>query len=161
MELTQEIKEAILNGAYGMTRDGRKVKYIGKTTNEYYPLGFVTVPEKLNHCKPFENLNVIFITEDTWKGTSGEYDHHCDIVGFWVEPTPKVTLALPKPFKPKAKETYYTVTAATSYRPLEVRQTYNSSDQIDNDLINAGLCFRTEQDAQAWVDAFKKAYNED
>lgn len=158
MELTQEIKEAILNGAYGMTRDGRKVKYIGKTTNEYYPLGFVTVPEKLNHCKPFENLNVIFITEDTWKGTSGEYDHHCDIVGFWVEPTPKVTLELPKPFKPEKHEIYFTLTTDIPYGSLDVRQTYNAGSDPDKDLIEAGLCFRTKQDAQAWVDAFKKAF---
>lgn len=158
MELTQEIKEAILNGAYDMTRDGRKVKYIGKTTNEYYPLGFVTVPEKLNHCKPFENLNVIFITEDTWKGTSGEYDHHCDIVGFWVEPTPKVTLELPKPFKPEKNEIYFTLTTDIPYGSLDVRQTYNAGSDSDKDLIEAGLCFRTEQDAQAWVDAFKKAF---
>ena len=103
--LSKEVKEAILNGAYGMTRDGRKVKYIGETTNEYYPLGFVTVPKKLNHCRPFENLNVIFITKDTWKGTIEKPDHNCDIVGFWIEPTPIITLELPKPFKPKKTRT--------------------------------------------------------
>ena len=160
MELTEEVKEAILAGAYGMTRDGRKVKYIGETTNKYYPLGFVTVPEKLNHCHPFENLNVIFITKDTWKGTVEKPDHNCDIVGFWVEPSPKVTLELPKPFKPKKHEIYFTLTTVIPYGSLNVRQTYNAGSDPDKDLIEAGLCFKTEQDAQAWVDAFKKAFNE-
>lgn len=160
MELTEEVKEAILAGAYGMTRDGRKVKYIGETTNEYYPLGFITVPEKLNHCHPFKNLNVIFITKDTWKGTVEKSDHNCDIVDFWVEPSSKVILELPKPFKPKFKETFFTITSNSAYRPLEVRQTYNADSSVDKELIEAGLCFKTKQDAQAWVDAFKKAFNE-
>ena len=158
--LNEQTKEAILNGAYGMTRDGRKVKYIGETTNEYYPLGFVTVPEKLNHCKPFENLNVIFITKDTWKGSLEERDHHCDIVDLWVEPTPKITLDLPKPFKPKKYELFFTLITTAPYSPLEVRQTFNAGSDLDKDLIKAGLCFRTEQDAQTWLEAFKKAFKE-
>lgn len=30
--LEQEIKNAILEGAFAMTRDGRKVRYIGKSS---------------------------------------------------------------------------------------------------------------------------------
>lgn len=101
MELTQKTKQAILNGAYGMTRDGRKVKYLGETINKSYPLGFITVPDKISHIKPYNGIDVIFSTEDTWKGTLEDVDHQCDIVGLWVEPTSKVTLGLPKPFKPK------------------------------------------------------------
>lgn len=158
--LSKEVKEAILNGAYGMTRDGRKVKYLGETINKSYPLGFITVPDKISHIKPYGGIGIIFSTEDTWKGTLKDRDHHCDIVGLWVESTPTVTLDLPKPFKPKAREIYFTVTASTSYKPLEVRQTYNAGSDVDKDLIKAGLCFKTEQDAQAWLDAFKKAFKE-
>ena len=163
MELTQEIKEAILNGAYGITRDGHKVKYIGKSTMPTLELTFVKLSnDSINYYDPFKDIHLIFVDEKHFKAIpSTMEDTGHDIIGLWVEPTPKVTLDLPKPFKPKAKETYYTVTAATSYKPLEVRQTYNSSDQIDGDLIEAGLCFKTEQDAQAWVDAFKKAFNEE
>lgn len=85
--LSKEVKEAILNGAYGMTRDGRKVKYLGETINKSYPLGFITVPDKISHIKPYNGIDVIFSTEDTWKGTLEDVDHQCDIVGLWVEPT--------------------------------------------------------------------------
>ena len=163
MELTQEIKEAILNGASAMTRDGQKVKYVGKSTLSALSLTFIMLPtEPFNYYKPFEGINIIFVDDKHFKAIpSTMEDHRHDIIGLWVEPTPKVTLDLPKPFKPKTQETYYTVTADTSYRPLEVRQTYNSNHQIDDDLMEAGLCFRTEQDAQTWVDAFKKAFYED
>ena len=160
MKLTQEIKQAILDGAYAMTRNGCKVRYLCNSTNPVYPLVFIIIPPKLNYHNPSEDIDTILITGDTWRATIHPEPNDSDIVGLWVEPTLKVTLGLPKPFKPKAKETYYTVTAATSYRPLEVRQTYNANSEVDKDLIEAGLCFRTEQDAQAWVDAFKKAFNE-
>lgn len=67
--LSKEVKKAILNGAYGMTRDGRKVKYLGETINKSYPLGFITVPDKISHIKPYNGIDVIFSSEDmplTW-----------------------------------------------------------------------------------------------
>ena len=158
--LSKEVKEAILNGAYGMIRDGRKVKYLGETDNKCYPLSFITVPDKISHIKPYGSINIIFSTEDTWKGTLEDIDHHYDIVGLWVEPTPTVTFELPKPFKPKKQEIFFTLISTAPYRPLEIRQTYNAGSDVDKDLIEAGLCFKTEQDAQAWLDAFKKAFKE-
>nr|DAY02127.1 MAG TPA: hypothetical protein [Caudoviricetes sp.] len=159
--LSKEVKEAILNGAYGMIRDGRKVKYLGETDNKCYPLSFITVPDKISHIKPYGGIDIIFSTEDTWKGTLEDRDHHCDIVGLWVEPTPTVTFELPKPFKPKKQEIFFTLISTAPYRPLEIRQTYNAGSDVDKDLIEAGLCFKTEQDAQTWVNAFKKAFNEE
>ena len=78
-------------------------------------------------------------------------------IGMWQEPTPTVTVTLPKPFKPKVQETYFTITSDASYRPLNVRQTYNAGCSLDEDLVEAGLCFRTEEDAQAWIDAMIEA----
>lgn len=157
--LDNEIKNAILNGAFAVTRSGDKVQYIGKSSMPDLNLSFIQLPsEPINYYKPFEDINVIFVDDVNFKAIpSTMEDNHNDIVGLWVEPTPKVTLELPKPFKPKLKETFFTVSAPTSYRPLEVRETYNSGNTIDNELIEVGLCFKTEEDAQAWIDAFKKA----
>lgn len=162
MELTQEIKEAILNGASAMTRDGQKVKYVGKSTLSALNLTFIMLPtEPFNYYKPFEGINIIFVDDKHFKAIpSTMEDHRHDIIGLWVEPTPAVTLDLPKPFKPKKQEPFFTLISTAPYRPLEVRQTYNAGGEVDTDLIEAGLCFRTEQDAQAWVDAFKKAFKE-
>lgn len=157
--LDNETKDAILNGAFAVTRNGRKVKYIGKSSLPELKLTFIQLPsEPINYYKPFEDINVIFVDDVHFKAIPSTLENNYnDIIGLWVEPTPKVTLELPKPFKPKDREVYFTVSAPTSYRPLEVRQTYNAVDSVDDDLIQAGLCFRTEEDAQAWVDAFQKA----
>lgn len=160
MELTQKTKQAILDGAYAMTRNGCKVRYLCNSTNPVYPLVFIIIPPKLNHYNPSKDIDTILITEDTWRATIHPELNDSDIVGLWVEPTSKVTLELPKPFKPKKQETFFTLTSTAPYRPLEVRGTYNADSEVDKNLIEAGLCFKTEQDAQAWVDAFKKAFNE-
>lgn len=55
--LSKEVKEAILNGAYGMTREGRKVKYLGETDDKCYPLSFITVPDKISHIKPYGGID--------------------------------------------------------------------------------------------------------
>lgn len=157
--LDAKTKDAILNGAFAVTRDGRKVKYIGKTVSKNYPLAFVTVPEVIELDYNLSKVKIIFIT-DTWKGTIDNEDYPFDIISLWNEPTPKVKLELPKPFKPKLKETFFTVSAPTSYRPLKVHETYNSGSTVDNELIEVGLCFKTAEDAQAWVDAFKQALGE-
>lgn len=77
-----------------------------------------------------------------------------DIIGMWEEP--KISIEdLPKSFKPQAKETYYTITTSAPFRPLEIRQTYNAGYTLDGDLIESGFCFRTEEDAQKWLDFMK------
>lgn len=154
--LDAKTKDAILNGAFAVTRDGRKVKYIGKTVSKNYPLAFVTVPEVIELDYNLSKVKIIFIT-DTWKGTIDNEDYPFDIIGLWNEPTPKVTLELPKSFKPEIREDYFTVINVLSYQPLKVSKTYNANSTADHELINAGLCFRTEADAQAWIDAFKQA----
>lgn len=163
MELTQEIKQAILDGAFAMTRDGQKAKYVGESTLNALSLTFIVLPTKpFNYYKPFEGINIIFVDDKHFKAIpSTMEDHRHDIVGLWVESTPTVTLDLPKPFKPKKQELFFTLISTAPYKPLEVRQTYNAGCDVDTNLIEAGLCFKTEQDAQAWADAFKKALNEE
>lgn len=160
--LNEGIKEAILNGAYGVTRNGCKVKFIGKSTLPSLELTFVVLPiGNINYYKPFNDINIIFVNEESFKAIpSTMEDNPYDIVGLWIEPSPKVILELPKPFKPKKNETFFTFTSDASYIPLTVRKTYNTGGSIDARLIEAGLCFRTERDAQAWVDALKGLVDE-
>lgn len=62
--LEQEIKNAILEGAFAMTRDGRKVQYIGKSSMSDLNLSFIQLPsEPINYYKPFEDINVIFVDD--------------------------------------------------------------------------------------------------
>lgn len=159
--LTEQDKKAILNGAYAVTRNGNKVKYIGKSSLDALSLTFLMLPsESINYYKPFEDINIIFVDDDYFKASPPKENHHHDIVGLWIEPTSKVTLELPKPFKPKKNENFYTITSDSKYSYPEVVNIYNIGTQEDKLLVEGGLCFRTEQDAQAWLDAFKKALNE-
>lgn len=86
-----------------------------------------------------------------------ESNNKYDIVGMWQEPTQTVTVTLPKPFKPKEGERYYSVVARCLYSSLIVSNTVNANSPTDNDLINSGNAFRKEEDAQAWIDAMIEA----
>ena len=159
--LDNKTKDAILNGAIAVTRNGRKVKYIGKSSLPELNLTFIQLPsEPINYYKPFNDINVIFVDDVHFKALPSTLeDYHNDIVGLWM-PTPKVKLELPKPFKPQVREDFFTIVNTLSYLPLKITKTYNANTSADRELIEAGLCFRTEADAQAWIDAFKNALEE-
>ena len=63
-------------------------------------------------------------------------------------------IAFGKPFKPKQGEIYYSI---TQYR-LGVDKM--RADRLDHGSILNGNCFRTESDAQAWLDAMKNALDD-
>lgn len=87
---------------------------------------------------------------------SYDFDGVCetDIVGMWEEPTPTVTLTLPKPFKPKQDEIYYSIS------DLYIKPEKNVARCLTASSIKNGNCFRKEEDAQAWIDAMKNALSE-
>ena len=73
---------------------------------------------------------------------------------FYKDPVPKsdtITVTLPKPFKPKQSEIYYSITQDGEGvdRMHAIR--------LDHGSILNGNCFRTESDAQAWLNAMKSA----
>ena len=73
---------------------------------------------------------------------------------FYKDPAPKsdtITVTLPKPFKPKEGETYYSITQYS--KGVDTMH----ADRLDHGSILNGNCFRTESDAQAWLDAMKSA----
>jgi hypothetical protein len=58
------------------------------------------------------------------------------------------TCTLPKPFKPKKDEEYFYLGCKTVYSK-------RYCDDFDHDLSEGGQCFRTEEDAQKWLDFMK------
>ena len=58
------------------------------------------------------------------------------------------TSTLPKPFKPKKDEEYFYIGCKTVYSK-------RYCDDFDHDLSEGGQCFRTEEDAQKWLDFMK------
>ena len=74
---------------------------------------------------------------------------------FYKDPSPKsdtITVTLPKPFKPKEEEVYYSIGGYHNGSIEKMRA--NCMTDIS---ILSGNCFRAESDAKAWLDAMKGA----
>lgn len=76
--MNEQDKQQILNGAYGVTRDGRKAKYIGKYPSNDYPYYFIFLDDD----------NMINSTTTLTKEFTEYIDssNKLDIVGLWKEP---------------------------------------------------------------------------
>lgn len=76
---------------------------------------------------------------------------------FYKDTTQKsdtITVTLPKPFKPKQGETYYSITPDG-----EGVDTLHAI-RLDHGSILNGNCFRSKADAQAWQDSMKSALDD-
>ena len=135
-ELTSEqvLEKAYQEGLMVRFDDGFEYPVIGKARGGSYLLG----DERNTYimwCEDFGKPEIC--REDT------------------AEPSPKsdtITVTLPKPFKPKNGETYYSIGGYHDGMIAEMRA--NCMTHIS---ILSGNCFRTESDAQAWLDAMKGA----
>ena len=77
---------------------------------------------------------------------------------FYKDPAPKsntITVTLPKPFKPKEGEVYYSI--GGYHNGTIVKMQANCMTDIS---ILSGNCFRAESDAKAWLDAMKNALDD-
>lgn len=77
---------------------------------------------------------------------------------FYKDPAPKsdtITVTLPKPFKPKEGEVYYSIGGYHDGMIAEMHA--NCMTHIS---ILSGNCFRTKSDVQAWLDAMKNALDD-
>ena len=77
---------------------------------------------------------------------------------FYKDPAPKsdtITVTLPKPFKPKEGEVYYSI--GGYHNGTIVKMHANCMTDIS---ILSGNCFRAESDAKAWLDAMKNALDD-
>lgn len=99
-------------------------------------------------------------SDSSWRD-DGAYSDDCeserDILGMWEEPTPTVTLTLPKPFKPKEGDIYFYIHSHETNVYLEVHNSVWDNSRYDQLLYSSGNAFRKEEDAQAWIDAMIEA----
>jgi hypothetical protein len=86
----------------------------------------------------------------------GYINRDSDIIGMYEEPTPTITVTLPIPFKPKVGEQYFYIGGLNSM----VSEGNFNNGIFEKLAVSAGFCFRTEEDAQAWLDTMKEALNE-
>lgn len=124
-----------------------------KLTN--LPLTFPLVGCVVNDMEQIKN------SVNTWC-IDGLYDkagsnNKYDIVGMYEEPTPTVTVTLPKPFKPKEGDIYFYIRSHETNVYLEVHNSVWDNSRYDQLLYSSGNAFRKEEDAQAWIDAMIEA----
>ena len=141
-ELTSEqvLEKAYQEGLMVRFDDGFEYPVIGKARGGSYLLGD-------------EHNTYIMWCEDFGKPEICREDT--------AEPSPKsdtITVTLPKPFKPKEGEVYYCIDLRQANGILETNYMDNClADRLNSDNSQ---CFRTESDAQAWLDAMKNALDD-
>ncbi|MCW4596772.1 pyruvate kinase [Pasteurella multocida subsp. multocida] len=87
-----------------------------------------------------------------------------DIIGMWEEPPPTVTLTLPCPLKELEEgQKFWRITMdsdplSIAWAKVNVGMSVFDKENIYHlALLDAGLAFKSEEDAQAWFDAMKNA----
>lgn len=138
--------EAALNGEPVMLRNGEKA-YIFKNIQDTHILDFkVDYPliGMMHNHAPVQTWSLdgrISLVSDYSNG---------DIIGMWEEPKKQISIEdLPKPFKPKTGDEYKHIVGVEVFRRISV------GDSFDKSLSMGGQCYRTEEDAQKWLDFMK------
>ena len=140
--------KAALNGEPVMLRNGEKA-YIFKNIQNTHILDFkVDYPliGMMHNHAPVQTWSLdgrISLVSDYSNG---------DIIGMWEEPKKQISIEdLPKPFNPEFGERFYYVYGC------RIENLILNINSYDEELIESGNCFRTREDAQAWLDAMKSA----
>ena len=138
--------EAALNGEPVMLRNGEKAQ-IFKNIQDIHILDFkVDYPliGMMHNHAPVQTWSLdgrISLVSDYSNG---------DIIGMWEEPKKQISIEdLPKPFKPKTGDEYKYIVGVEVFRRISV------GDSFDKSLSMGGQCYRTEEDAQKWLDFMK------
>lgn len=143
--------KAALNGKPVKLRNGWKAIVYYRVPDEFvnsegsnvaYPLKGIT----------FQADGAVLNSINSWKDdgcfSAGKRDF--DIVGMWEEP--KIgTEDLPKPFKPKSGDGYYYI----NEYGVQFTRHYDEDDDSDVGMAENAQCYRTEEDAQKWLDFMK------
>lgn len=82
---------------------------------------------------------------------------------FVKDPAPKsntITVTLPKPFKPKTGEEYYFIRVKGLFFGFDIDKFEFDDSEFCINHSATGRCFRTESDAQVWLDAMKNALDD-
>lgn len=138
--------DAALNGEPVKLACGRKA-YILYDLSRY--------PELLKHAnrRPLNGLVMSDCEENhcysaNWLLDGKNSFDQDNIIGMWEEP--KISIEnLPKPFKPKHCEEYVYIVGNKVFRRISI------NDDFDTSLAESGQCYRTEEDAQKWLDFMK------
>lgn len=113
-----------------------------KHTNKRRLNGVVVSDCKVNNYRP-----VNWLLEGK---SSFEQDN---IIGMWDGPKQQMSIEdLPKPFKPEAGEYYFYINGG-----IIEREEFWDTNKFDIVSAERGNCFRTKEDAQAWLNAMKEA----
>lgn len=143
--------KAALNGEPVKLRGGFKAIVYYRVPDEFsYPGG---------STEPYPLIGIVFNKDGTIKSASenwtdcGAYTVNqggLDIIGMWEEP--KIIVEdLPKPFYPEESNGYFYISdGKVAYNSYHSKYS-ESSVQITRN----GQCFRTEEDAQKWLDFMK------
>lgn len=138
--------DAALNGEPVMLRDGSKAfifKNIKNTNVLDFEADYPLIGMIHNHAavQTWSLDGKISLSNDCANG---------DIVGMWEEP--KINIEdLPKPFKPKDSDQYYYINGGVIKHEGE----FWDSSSFGITASEKGNCFRTEEDAQKWLDFMK------
>lgn len=92
---------------------------------------------------------------DSYVAWSSDFGHPEIYQESAVQKSDTITVTLPKPFKPKEGEVYYSIGGYHNGMIAEMRA--NCMTHIS---ILSGNCFRAESDVQAWLDAMKSALDD-
>lgn len=141
--------KAALNGEPVMLRNGEKafVKY--NLLDELENIEERDAAYPLIGYRLYENN----VSTTSWD-LSGKSVHwetmKYDIVGMWEEP--KISFEdLPKPFKPKDGDGYYYI----NENGVQFTMFYDENDDSDVGMAENAQCYRTQEDAQKWLDFMK------
>lgn len=143
--------DAALNGEPVMLRNGKKA-YIGYKTPDYYVSDNGREIKFPLHGYIIKAYNIIEVPYMFWNINGRAYkdgiDNASDIIAMWEEP--KISIEdLPKPFKPEEDEEYWVI--SPDYKEPQKYFARN----LNHYSIQYGNCFRTEADAQKWLDFMK------
>ena len=143
--------EAALAGKPVKLRNGQKAIIYYRTADEF----------KLDENTPdtfplkgmvFDNNGYLDDSSVTWRcnGRFRYSEDEWDIIGMLEEP--KISIEdLPKPFKPKDGEPFYYIYCGKIYCDHE----YSESSPSYKSFSQNGQCYRTEEDAQKWINFMK------
>lgn len=140
--------DAALNGEPVMLRNGDKA-YILKDLRSISEL-----KEKIRYPLVGININrcIVYAWSLDGKVPLSSNTAHNDIVGIFEEPKKQINIEdLPKPFKPKDGEPFYYIYCGKIYCDHE----YSESSPSYKSFSQNGQCYRTEEDAQKWLDFMK------
>ena len=143
--------KAALNGEPVMLRNGKKA-YIGYKTPDNYVSGNGKEIKFPLHGYIIKAYNIIEVPNMFWNINGRAYkdgiDNATDIVGMFEEP--KISIEdLPKPFIPTKTQEYWVISPDYD-KPLK----FHAMNLNHPSILNSN-CFRTEADAQKWIDFMK------